>query len=184
VIPTSGQQPPMAAPTPTSSRSPVLWIVVATLALIGLLSVWSLTDSHLDIPVISRLTCSAKGGVWYGGDSWGNAAGCYDRDAFRPTREPRQQPEAVNVAPSEPPPTTATTVDPAVVAQQQAADQAEQERQAAIDACWAANDAAWAAWEDAYNAWTEAYNPDDPATYDYDAWLAEHPQPPEPNCGE
>jgi hypothetical protein len=51
--------------------------------------------------------------------------------------------------------------------------------QARIDACWAEAEAELNAWTpDAYNAWLDATG----ATGDYNAWLADHPEPASPTC--
>ncbi|MGH2755243.1 MAG: AsnC family transcriptional regulator [Actinomycetota bacterium] len=57
-------------------------VLSITAILIGLsvLAAWSLVDPHADIPVVSRIMCSLKGGSWYDGSAITGPAGCYNRE--------------------------------------------------------------------------------------------------------
>jgi hypothetical protein len=96
-------------------------------------------------------------------------------------REPEPV-EVIDSTPSALPEPVTTTVDPAAIAKRERveAEQArtEVERQARVDACWAAYDDEWAAWDEAYTQWLDETG----GQGDYDAWLAENPQPVTPDC--
>ncbi len=52
-------------------------VALAVIVLV-LLFAASFVDSRLNVPVVSKITCSLKGGTWTDGSvEWGIAAGCY-----------------------------------------------------------------------------------------------------------
>jgi hypothetical protein len=65
-----------------SSFGPGWVALVLVVTIVGSLTIWSFADRHADIPVISKIVCSMKGGTFTeGSPPLGIAAGCYDISA-------------------------------------------------------------------------------------------------------
>ncbi len=71
----------MSFPPPPPSRSGLSagWVaLILVLATIVVLTFWSVVDPYADIPVISKIVCSAKGDTFTDGSpALGIPAGCY-----------------------------------------------------------------------------------------------------------
>ncbi len=63
---------------PDQSRTRPIPIIAILLAVATILTMWSFTDPHANIPVVSQVVCSMKGGTWYD-SSLLIPAGCYAR---------------------------------------------------------------------------------------------------------
>lgn len=55
-------------------------IAAIAAAIIGSAGLWALLDPHAQIPGVSQVVCSLKGGTWFEGSQFGAPAGCYSRD--------------------------------------------------------------------------------------------------------
>jgi hypothetical protein len=53
-------------------------IVLVVVVTIAALFLWALSDSHAEIPFVSQVVCSLKGGTWHAAGLF-NDAGCYAR---------------------------------------------------------------------------------------------------------
>jgi len=63
---------------PDQSRSRPIPIIAILLAVATILTMWSFSDPHVNIPIVSQVVCSIKGGTWYN-SSLLIPAGCYAR---------------------------------------------------------------------------------------------------------
>jgi hypothetical protein len=59
------------------TRDSVKGLLIAIGIGLGVLFFWALSDPHVNIPVMSNLACSVKGGTWSNGNIL-QPQGCYD----------------------------------------------------------------------------------------------------------
>lgn len=68
-----------AKPAKPKGRSSQAGLVVIVLLLVTLLFAAAFANPRLNIPLVSKFTCSIKGGTWTEGSVvWGVPVGCYD----------------------------------------------------------------------------------------------------------
>jgi hypothetical protein len=60
-------------------RYPTSWLIIfAVVGIVAALGLWAAYDAHANIPFISQVVCSLKGGSWHEAGLF-NDAGCYAR---------------------------------------------------------------------------------------------------------
>jgi hypothetical protein len=74
--PSRPDRPERAKKSPASIALKIVLVVVIAL------TVWSVFDASANVPVISPIVSSVKGGIWDNGSAvWGIEPGCYQRPA-------------------------------------------------------------------------------------------------------
>jgi hypothetical protein len=81
------QTPPRAdaVPPPRRKTNPVAVAFIGAVGILLILTAWTFSNPHANVPVISQVVCSAKGAAWYDGSAvWGIPPGCYATPAPLP----------------------------------------------------------------------------------------------------